>query len=255
MIPQHGSGALRRGFSSTGRGKSAAPGFNVHRKIAPSPPSARRRRGGRATLCARYGHRCPLARARFRWRPAAMGGGLWGYAPACYGRLCQIVPSSTLAVRRLYFTKDGSRTHRPPSLMELPRRASSTLPQAAVRGVLVSRWECGLDRVRARAGAAAARRCRVGHVSFRDKRPVRPWFVVNPGEGTASPWASWPQPSSENNFPAAARLPRGTNSFRFQVLHVVATASGATRPSPADRITTRTHWRDLVQPERRKHHG
>ncbi len=187
--------------------------------------------------------------------PRRNGRGLWDYAPACCGRLCQSVPSSTLAVRRLYVTKDGSPTRIPASPMELPRHASSTSPQAAGRGVLACRWGVGLARVRAQAGAAFARKCRVGHVSIRDRRPVRPWFVVNPGEGTASPWASWPQPSSENNFPAAARLPRGTNSFRFQVLHCVATASGAAHPSPAGRITTRTHWRDLVQPERRKHHG
>jgi hypothetical protein len=30
---------------------------------------------------------------------------------------------------------------------------------------------------------------------------------------------------------------------------------GAASPAPVGRITTRTHWRDLVQPERRKHHG
>lgn len=31
--------------------------------------------------------------------PRRNGWGLWGYAPACCGRLCQSVPSSTLAVR------------------------------------------------------------------------------------------------------------------------------------------------------------
>ncbi len=86
---------------------------------------------------------------------------------------------------------------------------------------------------------------------FGSGRPVRPWLVVNPGEGTAAPWASWPQPSSENNFPAAARLHRAANSFRFQVLQGVATAARCGQPIPAGQITTRTHWRDLVQPERR----
>ncbi len=42
---------------------------------------------------------------------------VWGYAPACCGRLCQSVPSWTLAVRRLYITKDGSPTRRPASLL------------------------------------------------------------------------------------------------------------------------------------------
>lgn len=186
---------------------------------------------------------------------SATVGGTQGHAALCCARLCQSVPSPTLAVRRLSVTKDGSRTTHPAPLMELPRPASSMSPQVAGKGVLACRWSAGLARVRAQAGAAAVRRCRVGHVSIRDRRPVRPWLVVNPGGGAAAPWASWPQPSSENNFPAAARLPRGANSFRFQVLHCVATASGAARPSPAGRITTRTHWRDLVQPERRKHHG
>jgi hypothetical protein len=39
--------------------------------------------------------------------------GVWGYAPACCRRLHESVPSSTLAVRRLYVTKDGSPTRRP----------------------------------------------------------------------------------------------------------------------------------------------
>lgn len=73
---------------------------------------------------------------------------------------------------------------------------------------------------------------------FGSGRPVRPCVVVNPGGG----WASWPQPSSENNFPCAARIPRGTNSFRLPALHYVAAASGAASPSPAGRITTRTRW-------------
>src|SRR3546814_2466527 len=57
--------------------------------------------------------------------------------------------------------------------------------------------------------------------------PRRPCLVVNPVGGTAAPWASWPQPSSENNFPCATRIPRGTNSFGFQALHCVAPARGA----------------------------
>ncbi len=70
--------------------------------------------------------------------------------------------------------------------------------------------------------------------------PLRPWFVVNPGGGTAAPRASWLQPSGTNNFPCAARIPRAANSLRLPVLHDVAAASGAASPSPADRITTRT---------------
>lgn len=137
---------------------------------------------------------------------------------------------------------EGRFTDTPPGHAGLlPRPASSTSPQVAGKGVLACRWDVSLAHVRARAGVAVMRRYRVGHVSVRARRPVRPWLVVNHGGNAAAPWASWPQPSSENNFPAAARLPRGTNSFRFQVLHCVATASGAARPFPAGRITTRTH--------------
>ncbi len=72
--------------------------------------------------------------------------------------------------------------------------------------------------------------------------PRRPCVVVNPGGGAAAPRVSWLQPSGENNFPCAARIPRGTNSFRLPALHCVSTASGAASPSPAGRITTRTRW-------------
>lgn len=106
---------MRRGFSRTGRGRSAAPGFNVHGKIAPSPPSTRRRRGGRATVL-RYGQSVPAGAGKVLMAPRRNRRSLWGYAPACCGRLCQSVPSPTLAVRRLYATKGGSPTRRPASL-------------------------------------------------------------------------------------------------------------------------------------------
>ncbi|PJL28231.1 hypothetical protein B9Y64_13460 [Stenotrophomonas maltophilia] len=181
--------------------------------------------------------------------------GLWGYAPACCGRLHESVPSSTLAVRYPHVTKHGSPTRRPASLWSF-----HATPQARCRlrrqgAFSPCRWwsalpASGNEPVKPSRGDAesAMSPCGTG-------RPLRPCLVVNPGEGAAAPWASWPQPSSENNFPCAARIPRGTNSFRFQVLHYVSTASGAARPSPAGRITTRTQWRDLVQPEMRNHHG
>lgn len=52
-----------------------------------------------------------------------------GYAPACCGRLCESVPSTTLAVQRNHVTKDSS-----PGLasMELPHHSSSMCPRAAV---------------------------------------------------------------------------------------------------------------------------
>jgi uncharacterized protein (DUF736 family) len=63
----------------------------------------------------------------------------------------------------------------------------------------------------------------------------------------------WLQPSSENNFPCTARIPRGANSFRFQALHCVAPASGAASPPPAGRITTGRDGRETCSTERR--HG
>ena len=67
-------------------------------KIATSPPSTRRRRGGRASALHAVRRSAPAARAGFDGAPPQWVG-LWGYAPACCGRLCQSVPSSTLAVR------------------------------------------------------------------------------------------------------------------------------------------------------------
>src|SRR5690348_259273 len=66
----------------------------------------------------------------------------------------------------------------------------------------------GLARIRARADEAVTRETESASSPFGSGRPLRPCLVVNPGEGAAAPWASWPQPSSENNFPAAAQLPR-----------------------------------------------
>lgn len=151
---------------------------------------------------------------------------------------------------------EGRLTDAPPGLaMELPHHASNTRPPAAAGALSPCRRVLSLP-VSERKPVKPSRGDAESAMSpFGSGRPVRPCVVVNPGGGTAAPWASWPQPSSENNFPCAARIPRGTNSFRFQVLHCVSTASGAARPSPAGRFTTRTQWRDLVQPERRNHHG
>jgi hypothetical protein len=187
--------------------------------------------------------------------PRRKGRGLRGYAPTCCGRLCKSVPSSTLVVRRLVVAKDGSPTRAQPRLMELPRHATSTSPQAAAKGVLARRWGVGLARVRARAGKAVTRGCRVSHISIRDRRPVRPWLVVNPGGGAAAPWASWPQPSSANNFPAAARLPRAANSLRFQVLHAVATAARCGQPIPRRPAHNKDALARPCSTRKEKHHG
>src|SRR5690242_3145327 len=79
-------------------------------------------------------------------------------------------------------------------------------------------------------------------ITFRDRRPPRPCLVVNPGEGAAMPWASWSQPSSENNFPAAARLLAQQILFASRCFTVLRPLRGAARPSLAGRLTTRTRW-------------
>ena len=90
---------------------------------------------------------------------------------------------------------------------------------------------------------------------FGSGRPVRPCLVVNPGGGAAAPWASWPQPSSENNFPCAARIPRGTNSFRFQVLHGVATAARCGQPIPRRPDHNKDALARPCSTRKEKHHG
>ncbi len=118
--------------------------------------------------CARYGDRRPLARARFRWRPAAMGGACGatprlaaaGCAKACRPRRWRFAP-----VRH-----EGRFTDKPPGFaMAHPRHASTTSSQSAARSVLACRWGVGLASVRAQAGEAVTRGCRVGHVSIRER--------------------------------------------------------------------------------------
>lgn len=77
----------------------AAPGSSVQSKIATSPPSTRRRRGGRASALHAVQPSAPAGAGKVSMAPRRNARGLWGYAPACCGRLCQSVPSSTLAVR------------------------------------------------------------------------------------------------------------------------------------------------------------
>ena len=185
-----------------------------------------------------------------RLAPRRTGRGLW-LRP---GLLRQVEPKRAVldaGGSRLYVTKDGLPTRHPASLWSIhatPQARRRNLRQGAfslVVGVLALPVP-GCKPVKPSRGDAES-----ATSPFGSGRPVRPWLVVNPGEGTAAPWASWPQPSSENNFPCATRIPLGTNSFRFQALHGVATAARCGQPIPAGRITTRTHWRDLVQPERR----
>ncbi len=82
-------------------------------------------------------------------------------------------------------------------------RASSMPPQDAVGSFALSVGVIGLVSIKGQTGEAIWLECRVGPVSLGSNRPMRPWLVVNPGGGTAEPWASWPQPSGANNFPCA----------------------------------------------------
>ena len=90
----------------------------------------------------------------------------WDYASTCCGRLCECVPSSTLAV--LSPRHEGRFTD-----MRLgPRSGASTSrrQRSAARwggSVPACRRGVGLARVRARAGEAFMRGCRVGHAPFR----------------------------------------------------------------------------------------
>ena len=136
---------------------------------------------------------------------------------------------------------EGRFTDNPPGIaMELPRHASRPAPQGAagvfspVVGWLT--WPALVGKPEKPSGGMPSR----PHLLSERFGPRRPCLVVNPGRGTAAPRASWLQPSGENNFPAATRLPRAANSFRLPVLHCVSTASGAASPSPPARTTTRT---------------
>ena len=141
------------------------------------PPLRRLRAGGEGAA-----HKRPCARETTKptsaaahpaagvWTaPRRNGRGLWGYAPACCGRLCESVPSSTLAVRCLYVTKDGSPTHRPASPDGASTPRLKHVPRAAAGALRPCRRGIDLARVRAQAGEAVTRGCRVGHVSIRER--------------------------------------------------------------------------------------
>jgi len=126
---------------------------------------------------------------------------------------------------------EGQFTDNPPGIaMELPCHASKPAPQGVagafspVVGWLTWPASGGASRRSLRAGMPSR-----PYLLSERFGPRRPCLVVNPGGGTAAPRASWLQPSGENNFPAATRLPRAANSFRLPALHYVATASGAAR--------------------------
>ena len=142
-----------------------------------------------------------------------------------------------------------------PRPMELPHHASSMCRELRLgrSGLVVGAltWPAsGRKPVKPSRGDAES-----ALSPFGSGRPVRPCLVVNPGGGAAAPWASWPQPSSENNFPCAARIPRGTNSFRFQVLHGVATAARCGQPIPRRPDHNKDALARPCSTRKEKHHG
>lgn len=151
---------------------------------------------------------------------------------------------------------EGRFTDTPPSpAMEFPRHASCKRPPATSGALSPCRWVLswlvsGRRPVKPSRGDAES-----AMSPFGSGPPVRPCVVVNPGGGTAAPWASWPQPCSETISPALRAFLAGQILFASRFSTVLRPLRGAASPSPAGRITTRTHWRDLVQPERRNHHG
>ena len=108
------------------------------------------------------------SRLRGRQRPAAKGGTCAGLRPGLLRQVVQKRAVSTLAVRRLYVMKDGSPTHRPALQWSF-----HTTPHAKGRkqreGAFTLSLGIVLARVRAQAGEAVTRGCRVGHVSIRER--------------------------------------------------------------------------------------
>ncbi len=97
--------------------------------------------------------------------PRRDGRGTGAYAGACCGRLCECVPSTTLAVRCLCVTKDGSRIAARPCFEALHRAVS--MAACMGRGMFLLVVGNGLSWVRRRAAETFVRGCRAGHVSFR----------------------------------------------------------------------------------------
>ena len=217
----------------------------------PSPPSGGRR--GRHNDLVRGKPSKPISAsahsATFRTRPTAMDGRVGlrpGLLPQVARKRAVLDAGGSSPVRH-----EGRFTDTPPGLaMELPRHASRKGPQAAVGTLSPCRWALSLPVSGRRPVKPSRGDAESAMPPFGSGRPVRPCVVVNPGGG----WASWPQPSSENNSPAL----RAFLADKFFSLPGSPRCCDrcAVRPAiPAGRITTRTHWRDLVQPERRNHHG
>ena len=179
--------APRAVFVVTAIRRQSLPPSRLRRCALCLPPGDRRKaHPRRAMLGAPGGEPNRLAPDRPGQRPTTDRAGLGGCAGACCRRLHKYVPPSTLAVRCLVVTKDGSRgftdmAARP--CFGVPNHASS---MAAARYRVRCRQSLGigLARVRGRAAETDVRGCRAGHASFRRWiGPRRPCLVVNPGGG------------------------------------------------------------------------
>lgn len=109
---------------------------------------------------------------------------LGGCAGACCGRLCECVPSATLAARCLCVTKDGSRIRRPAVLLGSMPRCKQGRPHGQGR-VPAGRWGMALPvsesvPVKPSCGDAVVAMTPFGLGWF---GPRRPCVVVNPGGG------------------------------------------------------------------------
>ena len=147
---------------------------------------------------------------------------------------------------------EGRFTDTPPGLaIELPHHASSKGPPATSGTLSPCRWALSLP-VPGRKPVKPSR-----------GKPSRPCsFRSGSAQGVLSICESWRWPGFYGcNLPAKTISPAlraflaGQILFASRFSTVLRPLRGAASPSPAGRITTRTHWRDLVQPERRNHHG
>ena len=121
--------------------------------------------------------------------PRRNGRRLWGYAPACCGRLHESVPSSTLA-RSLPVRHEGRFTDTSPGLdVELPRHASSMWPRVVAGALLPCCWGIDLAASERKPVKLSCEDAESVMSPFGSGRPVRPCLVVNPGGGAAAPWA------------------------------------------------------------------
>ena len=199
------------------------------------------------------GHLLHVARGRYAARVLTAGSpkpllenahrrrrGAPGCDRLCRARLCNGAPSPTLAGRSPETTAATDR----PSTMPRAIHAAIHQARANARGAFILGYsELTLPAMRCVPVKLLCRDAGAMLPFGEDRTQWRPWLVVNPGEATAAPRASWLQPSGPTNFPGAARLPRETNFSFLPVLHCVAAAARCNPPvpRPSDHQIGRAH--------------